>query len=265
MRQVATFLGLGLALVSALALIFWIQVGQLEKEALKRERDISLVEQENAKLKKELEKEQKKTADLEEDASDVHRLRGEVARLTRTAAEIDRVKAELSRLEQENRSLRRNGVTEGARPPLASGTEGGEDAQVPGLFLRDDLEFRGTETPEDTAVSYFSSLLGGNFANLLKCMSPRGLEQMPEELKELSDQEIEQFAAEMSSTFTGIHVLGTTQLSEDTIQVNVHLKEIEEAFIVDRAIIPIEPTVVPMRMRQIDGQWLLDYVGMPGF
>ena len=234
MRQVATFLGLGLALVSALALIFWIQAGQLDKEALKRERDISLVEQENAKLKKELEKEQKKTADLEEDASEVHRLRGEVARLTRTAAEIDRVKAELSRLEQANRSLRRNGVTEGARPPLASGAEGGEDAQVPRLFLRDDLEFRGTETPEDTAVSYFSSVLDGNFANLLQCMSPRMLEQMPEEMKEMSDQEIEQFAAEMSSGpmeyITGIHVLGTTQLSEDTTQVNVHLQGIEEAF-----------------------------------
>ncbi len=266
MRKVATFLVLGLALVSALAWMQWSNAGNLKDKRLEATKTHELVKQENAKLKMELEKEQKKSADLEEDASEVHRLRGEVARLTRIATEIDRVKSELSRLEQENQSLRRNRDAESSRPELASGAGDVEDSQIPGLFPKDEWIFRGSKTPEDTLVSFFSTLIEGNVANSLKLMSPRMLEKMPELMREMSDQKLEQFAAKFNGSmehWTGIHVLGSTQISDDIINVSIQpkgigLEQLEWRPAYDNLDLTNVKVMVPVQMRQIDGNWLLD-------
>ncbi len=292
MNRIVTFMGLGLALVSALALMQWSAASKLKNNQIETTRVYELLKQEQSKLKIELEKKQKKLADLEDDNSEVHRLLKEISRLTAIATEIDRTKSELRRLEQENQSLRRNRDSNSSRTSLASEFGDVEDGQVPGLFFKDDWRFRGNETPEDAVVSLFSTILEEDHENAIKLMSPRMLEQMPEEMRVATDQENNQIVEDMTDDIdlkneykmgldyleyvTGIHIIGSTQLSENTIQMNVHIKGMEEAYRnlfeveLQAEDIPYEeyddlvenPTVMPLKMRQIDGKWFFDSPGI---
>ena len=238
MRKIATLLGLGLALVTALALMWWIELGKLDKEALERKQASNLVEQENDELKSALEREKEKSADLEEDVNEVHRLRGEVTRLTRVATEIERIKAELDRLDQENQSLRRDRDAGTSGTSLASGAEGEESNHVPVLILKEDLVFRGNDTPEDTLASFLSSMLEANFANMGELFVPELQEEWFEGLEDQTDEELEEGYNEMQKGinqlfdpeyFTGVQVISSTQISDDTIQMDVLIKGMGES------------------------------------
>ncbi len=279
MRKVATSLGLGLALVSAMALLFWIEVVKLDKDALEREQASSLVEQENDELKRALEREKEKSAGLEEGANEVHRLRGEVSRLTRIAAEIDRIKTKLDLLEQENQSLSRDRDAGISSPSLTSGAEGEESNQVPELILMEDLVFRGNDTPEDALASFVSSyLLDFNVANVSELVVPELRAQVFETFgnmtEDMTDEEFERISNGLkmaSEHITGVQVIGSTQLSDDTIQVEFIMKGIGAANAKWRADTGLgamedgdseflfeDPVMPPLKIRRIDGKWYID-------
>lgn len=273
MRTVTTFLGSGLVLVSALALLGWFQTGNFNKDVLKTmqasklvKQEIAELERELAKLETELEKHQKKSGNQSEDTSNLHRLRGEAARLMQTVPELDRIKDELSRLERANQSLKRNRETLGSNPPPTSGAVDGEGNQFPKLFLRDEWTFRGTETPEDTLVSLFSFALEGNYEKMVELWTPKMKKERlyGKDLDKISEYSMMQRSANLmvsAQQLTGFQVIQSKQLSKNTIQMDLSMQRKEKAL--DRSD-PMQigntsdssaEDPIPVRMRRIDGNW----------